>query len=287
MGRFFSNAALFNGEVPTRSAFDQVETQLTRELACNEVLAASVFGSVASGTHNARSDLDVFIVAKEGAGWRLHAHRLAGICAEAERSHVPLQLIVLDEAQAVAPGQGIGLGLYEHLCSQGAKQIVGTRAPTSFLIPSEDGLKKEAAVYRGHKCNRLQQNVHGWRGMAWSERLCALERAADGPLHLARKIVHAMTHTLPVDQKSVVEAFAEVADAYGAPEAVRTLTRIQDANREYASRVLAQPFKPHGHDRLLKEFGGVVGYETALERIWAKLAQDAWAFYHETAPFFA
>lgn len=286
MGRFFSADALFTGDVPTHAAFAQVEDHLTRELVCNEVMAASVFGSAVTGTHNARSDLDVLVIAKQGAGWRLHAHRLAQLRGYAATLHVPLQLVVLDESQAVTMGHGVGAGLFAHLRGGNAKQIVGSRESVSFLMPPTQDAQSEAAHYRGRKQNRLQQDLYVWRHLAWSERLHAMERAADGPVHLARKIVHFMTDVAPADRKSILTAFAEVAEVHRIPSAARSLVRLVETNHAYGTRVLAQPFKPHSHSQLLKEFKSTAGYESALEKIWGDLSHNAWEFYNEVIPLF-
>lgn len=286
MGRFFSSDALFSGELPTHTAFAQIEDHLTRELVCNEVMAASVFGSTVTGTHNARSDLDVLVIAKQGAGWRLHAHRLAQLRGYAATLYVPLQLVVLDESQAVTMGHGIGAGLFAHLRNGNAKQIVGDRESVSFLMPPVQDAQSEAAHYRGRKQNRLQQDLYAWRAMPWSERLRAMERAADGPVHLARKIVHFMTDVAHGDRNSILAGFTEVAEVHDMNRAAKTLSRILEVNKEYGARILAQPFKPHSRTQLLKEFKSDVDYEKALEKLWGDLAQDAWMFYNEVIPLF-
>ncbi len=277
MGRFFSGEDVFESAVPTAEAFHQVERTLAEELGGGEAVSAAVFGSVGLGLHTARSDLDVIIIAKEGAGLRLHTGRLANLYTEAARRHVPLQMIVLDADEARRPGNSIGPGLYAHL--REARLIAGDKDPWTFLTAPPADTLAEAAEYRGLQRNRLQQRMHRWRAMPPSERLRALAQAADGPVHLARKITHAMTDVMHTDRTGLLAAFGEVAEAHDAPDAIEALTHGVELNRAYGSRLFAAPFKLHGSERLRKEFKSVHDYESSLDKLWGDLARQAWQFY--------
>lgn len=285
MGRFFDGARLFAGELPTAEAFRHIEQLLVDELTGGEVLSAAVFGSVGLGIHNARSDLDVIIVAKEGSGLRLHTGRLAHLHAEADRRQVPLQMIVLDTAEAQQVGNNsIGPGLHAHL--KEARLIVGDKDPWMYLATPDADTLAEAAAYRGNRRNRLQQHMHNWRSLSQSERLRTLASVADGPVHLARKITHAMTDIMHTDRTGLLDAFQEVTEAHEAQDALDALAHGMELNRAYTDRVLASPFKPHSTERLHKEFKSVSGYESSLEKLWGDLARQAWQFYRACDPLF-
>ncbi len=285
MGRFFTGLDLFEGRVPTPSAFRDAERLVVDELGGKEVVSAAVFGSVVTGTHSARSDLDVVVVTKAGVGWRFHQNRLATLRQRALARHVPLQLVVLDADQAARPGNGIGPGLRAHLRA-GARRLVGDQDPSAYLTAPDDDVQAEAWAYLGRKRNRLQQDAYAWRSMGWAERVRALERVTDGPVHLARKVVHLMEDRLHTDRRAVMDAFGEVADAHNAHEAADLLARVADASHRYAERVFAQPWKPHGRAQLERDFNGISGYETFLDQLWGSAAPDAWAFYNACDAFF-
>ena len=154
MGRFFSGEDVFESAVPTAEAFHQVERTLAEELGGGEAVSAAVFGSVGLGLHTARSDLDVIIIAKEGAGLRLHTGRLANLYTEAARRHVPLQMIVLDADEARRPGNSIGPGLYAHL--REARLIAGDKDPWTFLTACSSGCTA------GARCRRPSASAR-WR----------------------------------------------------------------------------------------------------------------------------
>lgn len=278
MGRFFLGSNLFRGDVPTVDGFRQIEHLLRQELACNEIVASALFGSVAAKTHNARSDCDVIVIAKAGAGWRLHQSRLVGLCRQAQSHHVPLQLIVLDEDEAQRPHHSVRAGLYAHLIN-GSVPLTGIAPVHEYLNRPEETSLAEAQEYLSRKRDRLQKDVYAWEGAVWSERCHALERATEGPMHLARKCVHALTDEIHTDKQAVLEAFADAAIAFGGAQANSALIRLTELNAEYTSSIFTQPFKPHSSAKLQKEFDSVVGYETYLEHLWGKISRTTWEFY--------
>jgi predicted nucleotidyltransferase len=232
MGVVFTPTQVYDGQVPTMSAFAQmIESVRDRVREDEAFVAVLVLGSIIRGDGNRRSDLDIAVVFREGM--RVHAWRaMDELVYEAKTTFVPLRF---DRYDHLIAGTGLhfaGPSYVTHLrLSAGRGGNLKGNLVEHFVpnVPAPEDIK----AYLRHKIHALENASGGHYELDEELQVRYLEKVLEAPVHAARKFL-AYKGLLEDDSKeSVVTRFAEEVDA----ELAATLKCLIDLDRWYTSEL--------------------------------------------------
>lgn len=188
MGQVFTWDAIQNGRIPKKESFPHVSSVVRATLMDDDsVVAAVLFGSVARGDHDIRSDLDCAVVYKttmEGTA----LETMQNLRCAALELHVPINFAPCDTMVAQTRLHHFGGAFREHL--QAVAQEHGVVKGDIFkqLAPSTSP-QREIENYLRMKLYTLTEGMT--ESPSYSDEMLArfLKKALEAPMHTARKML--------------------------------------------------------------------------------------------------
>lgn len=230
MGKIFTWREVAARRIPMAVSFPAVVDKIKEEMDRSPgVLGAILCGSVLSGTHNLRSDIDCFYVYEPAS-----RHDVIGMAQKVSRFafqlHVPVDFAPLAADIALTRVSHIGVSFAVHL--QYAIEHGGMirNNPLPLIRINETNPTLDVAVYLRHKLHGLEKRLCKLSAMRDYALCMFLQKVLEAPMHVARKMLFLHQVKMTDDSKrSVLLHYKKISDA----EEYRLLAATVAADQAY------------------------------------------------------
>ncbi len=202
MGRVFTWEEVSKGRIPDCDAFNTAMALVGDAVKSDRrILAASFFGSCATGSATPRSDLDLIVVCNDFAHNKVIGD-LAVLVQVTDRLCVPLRPQVVAKTLATTPNHDCGGTLLAHIgrlkgCGAIKGDVLSYFAPARS--PHEDFIN-----YTSAKLRKLKESFVCWEILSDDERARVLQKCLEAPVQVARKHLDSLGRLGESDGKGVV-----------------------------------------------------------------------------------
>lgn len=203
MGKIYNFAEIKYGQVPRPDDFavakEIVLDGLSRLYRSGTIYGGKVFGSVARGTPNMRSDFDLLVVTKKYSG----AYPLRDLFNMVrEKTKVRVEPIVATREIAELGYHSVDEPLLEHISNMPNEGNTAGEDPTQFLKLTEI---PPHLTYREYMTNKLRKFMEGFFAFSDDDKMRVLQRALEAPSNVGRRVLQADARFLPDDSKGTVK----------------------------------------------------------------------------------
>ncbi|MDD4333331.1 MAG: nucleotidyltransferase domain-containing protein [Patescibacteria group bacterium] len=272
MGRVFTFEQIKAGEIPKLSAFTTVTDKIRRDLeAMNGVIGAILFGSVSSGTHNLRSDVDCLVLYDDERQIEVF-YFLQKIAKLAATLFVPTEIIPLGLQIAKGPMHTIEPPLIAPLEYAIKNGGLIKENPLRWIFLEHTSRLESVRSYLRRKLQKLQKDLVCLPALE-GESLCfSLQKMLEAPVRIARKMLWLQGVEMPDDSKKTVALhYPKIATA----RACKLFAKITDVDSLYTKELLSQLEHPdkNQYSQTIGDLKGLFGDSLEFVRLNAlKLA---------------
>lgn len=213
MGKVYEFETIQGGRVPTVDDFSAVKQLVLTGLAAfvnsDEVYGAKVFGSVAKGSPNERSDFDLVVITEEDGSLTALKELFMGVSSA---SRVEIEPIVISRVFAKRGFHTIEDLFLDHIRSIPNDGNMVGQNPINVLIPAGLDARIAYKQYLASKLRRLKEGLFTYSEL---DRNRVLQRALEAPVNVGRRLLQVLSHlgepiNLSDDGKQeVIRAFQE------------------------------------------------------------------------------
>jgi hypothetical protein len=208
MGKVFTFEDIQEGRIPDSDNFKIAKTTVVDRLSAihakGMIEGAMVFGSVAKGTPNLRSDFDLLVVTNSDTVDPLIKSTFDEVYAS---TNVAIEPIIIPLEYARCGWHSLDRSFYSHfaqLPEQG--NVVGTH-PLRMISPSDKPLSEAHKEYLIQKLRRLREGVFTY---SWNDKLKVLQRALEAPVNTGRRTLRTLSAVGQLDTDLVDDGKASV-----------------------------------------------------------------------------
>ena len=214
MGKIYEYSEIVNYRVPSPVNFLKAKTlildELSRLVKEGEIYGAKIFGSVASGTPNERSDFDLLVITEKDSALVVLKDVFESI---SERTSIDIEPLIVDRRFAE-----LGFHSIDKLFSNNigitpvAENTVG-KNPLDILKPANLSLIEGHEQYLIQKMRRFREGVFVYSEV---DRNKVLQRALEAPINMGRETLQMLPYLgYPVEledigKQTVVNKFNEI-----------------------------------------------------------------------------
>lgn len=190
MGRVFSYDEIVGGHVPTPLDFKNATAFISGELSMlvdsGELIGGLFYGSVAKGTPNPRSDIDLIVITRDHA----IPYHLAEMARDARiEFDVPLEVEAIPQDLAAIGSHTIDAGFFHHLQDCAREDTIIGQDPRTILRIRRETQSEIHTDYIDAKLRRLRE---GFFTASPAEQRKILQRALEAPIAIGRRTLIAM-----------------------------------------------------------------------------------------------
>jgi hypothetical protein len=203
MGKVFEYAEIENGAIPNRENFKQAKANVVTELdplvQAGEIYGAKIFGSVATGTPNERSDFDLVIVTESTDVPPALVDIIHGI---KQRTQVGIEPTIIEMYFAIRGDHTIDQFFLEHIRNIPRDSNTVGKDPTEVLIPP-------ALDHKRYLIEKMRRFREGLVAKDVKDKNKVLQRALEAPINVGRRTYQVLASLgcfdqLPDDLKGTV-----------------------------------------------------------------------------------
>lgn len=191
MGKVYEFGEIANNQVPRVSDFATAKEAVLDELSQlafkGEVFGAKIFGSVAKGTPNERSDFDLVVITERDLALPLLKDVFEGIRCE---TRVDVEPLVIDREFAQRGFHSIDELFLRHIRSIPNPSNLAGIDPTEVLEPPDLPPIKVHEQYLAQKLRRLREGVFTHLEI---DRNRVLQRALEAPISVGRRTLQTLS----------------------------------------------------------------------------------------------
>lgn len=208
MGKVYEFEAIQEGRIPTANDFSNAKQLVLTGLAAlvnsDEVYGAKIFGSVAKGSPNERSDFDIVVITEKDSS--LMALRKLFLDVR-DTSNVDIEPIVIGKVFAALGFHSIENLFLDHICSIPNNGNMVGLDPLNVLVPSSLDAKTAYKQYLASKLRRLKEGLFTYSEL---DRNRVLQRSLEAPVNVGRRLLQVLSYLGNEDGKQeVVQEFRE------------------------------------------------------------------------------
>jgi hypothetical protein len=214
MGKVYEFSEIANNRVPKTEDFLKAKELVLKELSnfvkSGEIYGAKVYGSVAKGTPNERSDFDLVIIAETDSCSDALRQVIDGIFDE---THVDIDPISIKKSFALRGFHSIDEPFLRHIKSINNNGNIVGNDPLDVLKPFDLPITKVHEEYFAQKVRRLKEGLFTNSEI---DRHRVLQRALEAPVNIGRRLLDALPCLgYPFDLKddskqAVIKSFQEI-----------------------------------------------------------------------------
>lgn len=213
MGKIYAFSEIANRRVPHPNDFLRAKglvlDNLSRIVKEGSIHGAKVFGSVAKGTPNERSDFDILVITENDTSFAL----LKEVFDEVKnQTNVEVEPLVVARKFAEKGFHTVDDSILEHIRSIPNDANIAGLNPLDIIEPLNLSAIRIHEQYLVQKLRRLREGVFTYSEV---DRLRVLQRALEEPVNLGRRMLQILPHLgYPLemeddDKKTVIKHFQE------------------------------------------------------------------------------
>ena len=252
MGKIFTYEEIERRIVPKLDDLPKLANHIKARLTATKGIEGAVIcGSVLSGNHTHRSDLDCVVV-YDTAHTRLVRRVLGNLNGDAMRMNIPLEIIPTDIHLALRGDHSIGASFAKHLQASVERGGLINTNPLKFFQLDHANATEDARNYIRIKRQKVEKGLIRMESMETGELYRFLQKTMDAPFHAIRKLLCADGAEMTDDsKKSALKRFLEDANT----NERKTLGAIAEIDSLYTAELAHQIKKlnPGQYLQLIRE----------------------------------
>lgn len=239
MGKVYSFSDIVNKKIPKSEDFVKAKKIVLDELSKfaeeGEIYGAKIFGSVAKGTPNERSDFDLLIVTEQNASLTLLKNIFENV---RDQTNVGIEPLVIDRKFAEKGFHSIDNLFLEHIRSIPDENNIAGLNPLNILKPFDLPILEVHKQYLAQKLRRLREGVFTYSEI---DKLRVLQRALEEPVNLGRRtlqVLPCLGYPLEMEddgKQNVIKLFQET---FGTTSLINEFNTLLQHDKNYTSYLI-------------------------------------------------